>query len=135
MELLSWNPFYSVGVERLDEQHRRLIELLNGYANAVLERHGAEALGPLLEELVVYVAVHFRDEEGLLREHRYPELEDHLREHQALLDRLEELRGRHAAGQPLDNRPVIEFLFDWLQHHILGTDRRYGPFFNDLGIF
>jgi len=29
---------------------------------------------------------------------------------------------------------VMEFLKDWLEKHILGTDRKYGPFLNDKGV-
>ena len=65
MPLIAWDQGFSVGVGSIDEQHKKLIGLLNDLHDAMRFGKGRDVLGKVLAELIDYTAYHFRTEEGL----------------------------------------------------------------------
>lgn len=80
MGKLVWEDSFSVGVALLDEQHRRVIEMINSLAEARLER---EVLSETLVKMLDYAREHFEAEEHLLAQHGYPDLALQRSEHLA----------------------------------------------------
>ncbi len=74
---LEWTPDLSVGVEEIDEQHRELFRRAERLIATLRCGDRGEVL-PLLAYLDEYVAHHFSAEERLMREVRYPALEEHV---------------------------------------------------------
>ncbi|MBI5900542.1 MAG: bacteriohemerythrin [Rhodocyclales bacterium] len=126
---LTWNDSYAVGVPELDDQHRRLLELINqvgddyGPRNAFTDGLFREVLSDLFE----YTQVHFRAEEDHLRKIAYPGIEAHAREHGALTERVMEFI-LAAQGGTQDRQAIHNFLLTWLVSHILEADMRYRDF-------
>jgi hemerythrin-like metal-binding protein len=85
---LTWSSNYSVGVEELDKQHRRLIHLINRIPEKLTSAPRDAALGELLRALLEYSAQHFACEERRLREAGYPYLGDQEAAHNDFRDRL-----------------------------------------------
>lgn len=130
-----WNDRLSVGVARLDKDHKKLLAVLNEMY-ALLQRGSAgEVLDDVLESLVDYTRRHFENEERLLIETRYPDLEVHKLEHEKMVAWLNQLRSRRtlgtAAGPSLE---TVNYLKDWLFDHILGSDQRYSAHLHAHGI-
>jgi hemerythrin len=70
-----------------------------------------------------------------MQECSYPEYEHHRKLHKKFLKQVLEMEGGHNQGSPNGNLDLVNFLRDWIIHHILTADRKYGPFFNEKGIF
>ncbi|MCC6158306.1 MAG: hemerythrin family protein [Deltaproteobacteria bacterium] len=134
MSLMTWKTEYSVGVTKFDTQHKRLIDLLNTLHDAMMKGQGQGALEPTLAELIRYTQTHFEDEEKAFAAAGYPESFQHRQEHQALIKQVADIKKRFDAGEIALSLVTTAFLQDWLQNHILGTDKRYGPFLNQHGI-
>lgn len=134
MSLMTWKPEYSVGVAKFDTQHKRLIDLLNTMHDAMMKGQGQGALEPTLAELIRYTQTHFEDEEKAFAATGYPESFQHRQEHQALIKQVADIKKRFDAGEIALSLATTAFLQDWLQNHILGTDKRYGPFLNQHGV-
>lgn len=134
MAFLTWSQVLSVGVPLFDEQHQRLVRMLNDLHTAMMDGRGKEILGQTLDGLVDYTSTHFTDEERLMAQHGYPELEQHREEHRKLVAQVLELREQHRAGRAALTIEVMAFLKDWLVQHIQGTDRRYGAHFRERGV-
>jgi hemerythrin len=73
MELIKWKDVFSVKVSEVDNQHKKLIGLINQLYDAMRVGKGREVLGSVLTELVNYTIYHFSTEERLFREYGYPE--------------------------------------------------------------
>jgi hemerythrin len=58
----------------------------------------------------------------------------HKAEHKALLDKVTALAKDLSAGKITVTLDVMLFLNDWLAKHIVGTDKQYGPLFNQKGL-
>ncbi|MDI6729156.1 MAG: bacteriohemerythrin [Thermodesulfovibrionales bacterium] len=134
MALFVWSDKYSVNINEIDSQHKKLVDMLNSLHDSMKAGKGNEVLGKTLTELIQYVGTHFATEERLLSTHGYPELNVHKSEHAKLTQKAIELQKDFQQGAPVLTVEVLGFLKDWLQNHILGTDKKYSQFLNSKGV-
>ena len=126
MALVSWDEKLSVGVRSIDDQHNKLVTLLNQLHDGMMAGKGKEVVGPVLMGLIDYTATHFKHEEDLFTRTGYPETEAHKREHAELVRRVLQIQQTYEEkGPSVLTIQVMNFLKDWLTHHILGADRAY----------
>lgn len=127
MTLLEWKESYSVGDSVFDNDHRRLIDLINRVEEA--DREGLP-VDWALDELEEYARYHFGREETRMEALGYPALEAHRKEHAAFIEWLETVKSTyHAAPEAHAHlaAAVNAYLRDWLDNHILKTDMAYKP--------
>jgi hemerythrin len=134
MALLDWNESYSVGVAVFDGQHKKLFALVNDLNDGMKAGKGKEALGKVLDGLISYTATHFAAEEKMMNEHQYLQAFAHKSEHDKLVKQVLKLQEDYKAGKAMLSLEMMSFLKDWLYNHIMGTDKKYGVFFNGKGI-
>lgn len=125
MPFLSWSSEMCIDEGPIDGQHQQLVEAINQLHDQ--QQAGATDLGPLLNYLVIYVDIHFADEERLMQLSGYEELPDHREEHRRFSAQLDALRSAFNAGEAQVDARLMEFLKAWLVNHIMGTDRDYAP--------
>ncbi len=129
MALFQWNSaMYSVGSEKIDAQHQKLVELLNSLYEAMSKGKGNDVLGKILNELVDYTVVHFRTEEELFYKYNYPDTAKHKEEHKKFVDEVTKFKTEFDAGRAMVSIKLMTFLKDWLIKHIKGTDKQYSKF-------
>ena len=121
------------GIDGMDNQHRRLFDLINELSEAIAEGKGRDVLARVLDALIDYTAKHFADEERLLEEINYPELDAQRRSHKAFVAKVMESRAGFQAGTSMVASEVVNFLNDWLVKHIGGMDKKYGPMLKKAG--
>lgn len=129
-----WTPQYSVNIARLDDQHRKLFEILGQLQQAMIAGKGSDVVSTIVAELVNYTKIHFSCEEGYLRMYAYPELEAHKREHESFVEKIRQFQSDLARGQVNLSVNVLRFLTDWLRNHILKTDKNYATFLKAKGV-
>jgi hemerythrin len=134
MPTIEWRPDYSVLVSKFDEQHKKLINLINDLHTAMKEGEGQVMLGGIFRSLADYTRDHFAEEEKLMEANGYPELSRHKAAHDHLLKRVRQLQKEFVDGNGILSINVLNFLMDWLVTHIQGEDKKYGRFFNEKGI-
>jgi hemerythrin len=134
MALITWSESMSVGIERIDREHRGLIDLINLLHGEMLAGKSKEALGKVLDKLVAYTKTHFATEETMFRTHGYPQAAAHKKEHDALTQKALALQGEVNSGKTVISAPVLDFLKDWLTNHILKQDMAYKLFFTSKGM-
>ncbi|MFO0753732.1 MAG: bacteriohemerythrin [Thermodesulfovibrionales bacterium] len=134
MSFLSWGDQYKVNVAGLDTQHRKLFDMVNEMHDAMRAGKGNEVIGATLTNLLGYVKTHFAEEERLMSSNSYPDFARHKQEHDQLTQKALDLHKQFSEGKPVLSFDVMNFLKSWLTQHILGTDKKYGPFLNGKGI-
>lgn len=136
MPLVTWNDGLSVGVAILDDDHKKMLEMINAIHEGLRMGQGPEVLGEILERLVDYTQNHFRREEEFFAESRYAGTVIHKKQHSDLTERVLEVRRRYRAGSNTAlTLEVMNFLCDWLVDHIQGSDKKYASYFNYKGIY
>ena len=126
MPLIVWDSKYSVHLEEMDRQHRKLITIINRLDEAVRQGRGKEEIGQALNELAAYTRYHFTDEETLMTQHAYPKLADHIEEHRVFMQKIQDCHTQYLYGEPQVATDVLDFLANWLENHIQGSDREFG---------
>ena len=134
MPLMTWTDRYSVNIKQVDSQHMKLVELLNGFHEAMKLGKSKEVMGNLLHGLLDYTVYHFSTEEDLFKTHGYPGLLPHKKEHDALTTQALDLSERYSRGEPVLGAETMNFLKNWLNDHMLGTDQKYVSFLNGKGV-
>ncbi len=136
MPAITWGPSLEVGIETIDKQHRRWVNLFNTLDEAVSAGREQAALAEALEAYLEYSEYHFKTEEALMRQAKLDEEEYdfHLREHKVFRDQIVIYRDRHAAGFLTVTPQVTAYLRQWLLAHVTGTDRGYIQPIMDAGL-
>lgn len=135
MPMMTWTEKLSVGVAVLDDDHKRLVAMLNDLYDAMQAGHGKELVGPTLEGLVEYAKLHFAREEKFFAQTGYPLAAAHKQEHDDLTRQVLEVRNKYAAGVTASlSMDVLKFLRNWLIGHIQGSDQKYRPHLNAGGV-
>ncbi len=120
MASMIWKDEYSVGNDRLDAQHRKLMETVNAL-------DGDAGLGGILDSLREYADTHFRDEERLLAAAEYPDLDRHHSHHKAFRAWLDNIVAAHRSGgdTAVSRRDVHAYLRVWLANHMRVYDQAF----------
>lgn len=128
MKDIVWSNILSIGVEEVDEDHRKLVHIFNELNRAVSDGESPEYLAATLTELINCTVWHFSHEERLMLKYQYKDMAEHQAEHRELIETALELQQQLLQGeQPMADRH-IEILERWLTEHILTTDMRLGAF-------
>ena len=132
MKDIVWSDVLSIGVDEIDEDHRRLVDIFNVLNHAVAEGDSREYLTAILEELINCTIWHFSHEERLMLKYGYEGLEEHKTEHQELIDSVKALQQKVLQMDRPMAEEEINFLERWLTGHILSTDMQLGSFLSGV---
>ena len=133
-DYLEWKDEYSVGIDSIDQQHRRLVNLINQLHTAVSYSTGEEFEREALDELVDYTKTHFSYEEGLMEQNGYPDFEPHKAQHEQMIQKVNEVLAEYKEDQDAAMKDALDYLSDWLINHINGTDKEYSSFLIEKGV-
>jgi len=131
---LDWKDEYCVGIDSIDQQHRKLVNLINQLQTAVDYSTGEEFEREALDELVDYTKTHFSYEEGLMSDNGYPDFEPHKAVHNKMIKKVEEVLAEYEKDHDAAMSNAVEFLRGWLINHINGTDKEYSSFLIEKGV-
>ena len=133
--LVEWNENLSVGVPSIDEQHKAPLGLLNELFDATQAGRGQAVLGKVLKELGDYTVYHFQYEESLFAQTGYSAAPEHNKEHDELTKLVQVLRQKYEDGaSEILSEELLKFLRRWLDMHIMGSDKKFGPYLVSMGI-
>jgi hemerythrin len=115
-------------------EHQVQLGLLRAF-RATLERgDGDRAVGSaLVTQLLEYSEVHFLSEQLLMRLYGYPTYDDHVLEHDRLIDRLHAIRRQWQQGELSATRELLDRLEDWLLAHMTTADDLLRQFLVESG--
>ena len=134
MALINWNDRLSVNVKVIDEQHKKLVDMINDLHDAMKQRKGKEILNQILTSLIEYTAIHFKQEEGYLTKFGYKDIINHKKKHVEFVQKVVNFKKDFENGKILLTIEVMDFLSEWLKEHIQGTDKEYTSFLNEKGM-
>jgi len=122
MPLINWDESMTVGVKELDDQHKILIGLIND-AYSSIQKHDEHKMTELIDQMRAYANKHFATEEGLLKKHGFPDIENHKFKHAKFNNEVEEFKKKQFEKTNLSQ--IFVFLSRWLTTHIMEEDKKY----------
>ncbi len=133
MSLINWKETYSVGISGIDNQHKKLIEMINNLHDGMISGKSEESISKVLFDLIEYTTTHFLTEEELFDKYGYPESELHKQQHNKLVEKVIEIQNKYHFGEQVLTMDLMNFLRDWLNDHIIGSDKKYSSFLIEKG--
>ena len=131
---VEWKDSYSVGIDSIDQQHRKLLNLINQLQTAVDYSTGELFEREALDELVEYTKTHFSYEEGLMKDNDYPDFVAHKAQHEKMFKKVSEVLSEYENDKDTAMANAASYLKDWLVHHINGTDKEYSSYLIERGV-
>ena len=125
MALINWTSELEVGIPGIDDQHRRLVEIINRFDDAMRKGKGSRIMNEILKELVGYTQEHFAVEEREMELVGYEGLPKHQAMHRQLLQKIERFEFEYNQEGRRVTSEVQEFLKYWLTSHIMKDDKSF----------
>jgi diguanylate cyclase (GGDEF)-like protein/hemerythrin-like metal-binding protein/PAS domain S-box-containing protein len=124
-EIFPWTPQLETGIALVDEQHHRLVAMLNRLAQQHAQGASADDIRTILSGLADYADYHFKYEEGVWQSALSGDiwLDQHLHTHRGFFEHITNLSGADRPFKEVMN-DLFPFLVQWLAQHILEDDKR-----------
>lgn len=130
--LVEWRDDLSIGVLEIDIQHKLLFDKFNAFVNAYQTHQSSDDIMRMFWFLEAYAVTHFREEEKLMQQIRFPNYVTHRQMHVAFIEQIDKLKERlkvEGISQSLV-MTMTSFITSWLIEHISTMDRAIGRFVN-----
>ncbi|MDH5559868.1 MAG: bacteriohemerythrin [Deltaproteobacteria bacterium] len=124
MNAITWKDEYSVEIPSIDEQHKKLVQIINDLNINLIKGGKKEAISLILFKLSNYTVSHFRHEELIFDKLQYEHRENHKKEHKDFIEKIEMYQKKFEDGA-LNSSDMMAFLLNWLVNHILKSDKKY----------
>ncbi len=126
MATIEWRDEYNLKIEYIDDQRRKLVEMVNGLQDAlpdgVLNTENVSVLASLVE----YARSHFEAEEKLLRQIEYAEYNKHKGSHADIRQQIVKLLVDVKQGKQLALSELLDHLKAGLIEHVTVEDKKIG---------
>ncbi len=124
-EIFPWSENFATGILLIDEQHKKLVHLLNHLAHHLVHQSDTLTLEAIFSELTDYAIYHFRTEEEIWHEFfSDDELElEHKVTHSQFVTDVQYLKENTNTSEQVIEE-TLSFLTHWLAFHILDNDKR-----------
>ncbi len=123
--MIKWRNEYTLGIELIDNQHKKLLEIVNRLYSAFIEKKQSEEVLTVLVELADYTKQHFSTEEYYFRKFNYENSDAHMKQHKIFIKKVDEF---HAKAKEDSGRyvfSIITFLQEWMNSHFIEADKKY----------
>ena len=125
MEFFKWKDGFNIGIEEIDQQHRKFLEYLNECHRYVQSEGETEVDAAMILKLKGYAKAHFKFEEDLMTAYDYQKKDQHIRQHEYFVSQIAKLEDKGAAHPDKAAEGLLAFLRDWFLSHILERDREF----------
>jgi len=123
---MKWNESLSIGVAKIDRQHRKLIGMVQQLENALDGSNTLKEMSRTLKSVVDYTSYHFKDEEDLMAQINFQGYDEHVKQHTKLIKDVRSILFAIRGGKAFTAQDLIKFLTDWVLDHIEKEDKKIG---------
>ncbi len=123
--LFEWDIQYETGVKKIDQQHYKLIEIINSLFKRNLSSNKDSDLNVIINELEHYVVEHFDTEEAMMEEMKIDQRHqmNHRKLHHDFTLEVQNIFTKVLESEETDLEDFAEYLVRWLAYHILSVDK------------
>ncbi len=131
--VIQWSKEMELNIPEIDEQHKKLVELLNHFYEESRRGMHEEAVRDFLKELRDYLIYHLDWEEKFLEEIGFEETEQHKKTHDMFKKFYAEEVNRYLKNKDEQAlRELVAFTLSWLYTHIMKTDKKYAKYYHEV---
>ncbi len=119
-----WTEQQNIGIEAIDQQHRRIVDCINLLDESHCNGDPREDIAAVISQLIDYTQSHFAFEEKMLEDAQYPALNEHKKVHEQFIRRVSDYQLRFDRGEDIA-LGLSSLLVIWLFNHIKQDDADY----------
>ncbi len=134
MVAISWDDSYTVHVESIDTQHKKMMRLINDLHRISNDAGDDVQVEAALVNLLRYTKKHFEYEESFFEKYHYPFFKNHQKEHTIFLGTITQIKNDLLNSQVSDKKKSINVMVSWLKNHIISEDKQYICFMLEHGV-
>lgn len=125
MNFFKWSKDFEVGIDSIDRQHKKLVEIINRYGEEIKKNDKGE-IQKTLNELSKYTIYHFAEEESIMARSGIPKehMKNHHLEHKDFISNILSIVDSSSTFNEIQLSQLFDFLVNWLAVHILCCDKR-----------
>lgn len=127
---IRWSDIFKTHIEIIDEQHFKLIAIINELYSAYYKGTYSESINEIIGRLTECSVNHFDTEEKILDEIKFPAKENHILDHRRFKKVIDQFSSSNDIQSDIAFYELFEFLNDWFMNHILVKDREFIPLYN-----
>lgn len=131
---LEWKDEFSVGVVEIDNQHKKMVEIINYLVDIIGRTPDEEEVKRIIGDIVKYKAEHFATEEKYFHQFNYEGTVEHEQRHREFNEQITLLQAKNEGDAIGFAFELVEFLEDWLIGHLLTMDKKYTQCFHEHGL-
>jgi len=131
-EKIIWDSRFSVGNTKIDDEHKKLIGVVNDLIEFVEFKKDREEFAKILSEMTDYCLTHFKKEENYMKKFAYPDFTKHHTLHTDYIYKVAMYNIELSENIPPDPKEIISFLEKWWTSHIMIVDREYEVYKNKI---
>ncbi|WP_019617036.1 bacteriohemerythrin [Psychromonas ossibalaenae] len=123
VDLVPWKDEYNIGIALIDEQHKKLMTVVNELINAVNEDLKSEVILSCFDKLYDYTIFHSQSEEQYFYNLDKAETELHKLQHKHFIEQLDNIK--QSLKKDHVSNELLWYLTDWLLIHIQHDDKKF----------
>ena len=128
MATIQWDDTLSVKIVSIDDQHKKLVDLINNFYENIHNKSSKETIAELIKSLKEYTVFHFSTEEKYMKQYGFSGYESHKTEHGKFVEKVLSFEERYKSGKMILTVEITNFIKDWVTNHIMNTDKKYSDF-------
>ncbi|MBC8549982.1 MAG: hemerythrin family protein [Candidatus Brocadiales bacterium] len=135
--MIKWEGKYSVNIAMLDEEHKKIIGIVNAVTIADQHSYTLDKVAEIMNDMITYARKHFKSEEEYMIKFKYPAYQSHKAEHVKFLERITFYHNRLVLNDYVVENNIFDILNHfkhWLIDHIQVVDKGYTDCFNENGL-
>ena len=128
--LFEWTPKISVGDETIDKQHQKLLGQVNTLLSAVVSGLNDQTTLEAVAFLDTYITDHLLYEEKYMKEHNFPDIENHIKMHRDFIEHYKIFKDNLTKGvsKEILALDIEQYIGNWWIEHIGIADKQYALF-------
>jgi hemerythrin len=134
MSLFDWDEKYSVGIQSIDKQHMKIVELIDELIENIRNSREDYIINEVLNDLSEYSNYHFTLEEKLLQKYSYKNEHNHAIKHKEFTKKINSLRIDQNNRVKEVPRQTLDYLENWFHIHELQTDLEFYEYLKNIGV-
>ena len=135
MTCIQWNQSYNVDVKEIDDQHQKLIGIMNKLCESIDGGVDDFVINEITQDMADYALTHFETEEKYFHEFDYKKTDEHIAQHREFSQKVLSLQKDLRDGKENVSTDAITFLGQWFADHVLKYDKEYVSLFHEHGLY
>ncbi|HKK58147.1 MAG TPA: bacteriohemerythrin [Salinivirga sp.] len=132
--LINKNKSLRTGIEELDEQHDRIIDMVNDIFEAFRSKTNRSQIKESLKTLIDYSSWHFSNEERYFEQFGFEEADAHKKSHNGFTSELQKFSKTYDKGRIEKYEEFMLYVKHWIESHFANDDQKYVDLFKSKGL-